>query len=129
MNNPHGLVLATEGGTGGGVIFPKEIVTGKEELSEDDIFRVREGWIVERERKVRKFSKAPNTNEGAVSSEGKGVFILKIPGTRGDNTMAVTQWVTIKYLAKNPRLSHLGKCNDQNVRGVEQRLRYRDSSS
>lgn len=81
MNNPHWLVLAKEGGTRNKVIFLEKIIVGEREPSEDEIFSSRmRGWVVKRERRVRKFSKATNTNEEALSQEGKGLFILKTPG-------------------------------------------------
>jgi len=74
MNNPHGLVLAKEGGTRNKVIFLEKIIA-------EEIFSSRmRGWVAECERWVRKFSKATNTNEETLSQEGKGVFILKSPG-------------------------------------------------
>jgi hypothetical protein len=81
MNNPHGLVLAKEGGTRNKVIFLEKIIAEEREPSEDEIFSSRmRGWVAECERWVRKFSKATNTNEETLSQEGKGVFILKSPG-------------------------------------------------
>jgi hypothetical protein len=43
-------------------------------------FLVEGGWIAERERRVRKFSKSTNTNEEALSQKGKVLFILKPQG-------------------------------------------------
>jgi hypothetical protein len=86
-------------------------------------FLVGKSWVAEHERKERKFPKAKSLNEEALSPKGKGLFILELPRTRGDDTMVV-----IKYLRKNLDRRILESVTVEMSRG-ERRLRYRDSSS